>query len=535
MDANGNLSAEDYMSDLVNLDMNNFEETLHHHSKQQSIPLKMDHHMGNMLANCNGNSQSMQSPVMCNNNLINGNSLINDHRKQSLASDNAPSLRNSPNDQSTSAFTTLPSSNAPLIPSTMSFIEDTHNMPWLASFRPNNFLGSHESPLDLRGQPGSEIEANWMTSNLKRDYLDSHSNYMNQMTGNMAPSRLMHSAVHHLSANNNFISPGSLTTLDSPIESVNQLNGGSTPQLTTLHSSQELANLQNGSFHHNHHSAQMAMHHHHQLSESVSSYPYHAHSHLVTNGSNASLHMTPQYNNNANNGTTPHNGHNGNSSRNTGTANSISSASSRTSNRSSQSTKSNNSTSSDSTIKTAIDDRSLIHLSVRELNKKLNGLSKDDIVKVKQKRRTLKNRGYAQNCRTKRMEQKRNMEDRMRDQKELIAKLLNDNKKMSIEMQQMKDELTRAYHQIEYYQNQPVSKYLGLQQHHLPSHMHQQHSVVAANQQQQQLQNTAVNQQVVSTTSGTPNSNENHHECSSSLSSESSGNSTPNSSTMYDF
>ena len=46
-----------------------------------------------------------------------------------------------------------------------------------------------------------------------------------------------------------------------------------------------------------------------------------------------------------------------------------------------------------------IDDRALIELSVRELNKRLHGKPKDIIQKLKQKRRTLKNRGYAQNCR----------------------------------------------------------------------------------------------------------------------------------------
>lgn len=43
-----------------------------------------------------------------------------------------------------------------------------------------------------------------------------------------------------------------------------------------------------------------------------------------------------------------------------------------------------------------IDDHALIELSVRELNKRLHGKPREIIQKLKQKRRTLKNRGYAQ-------------------------------------------------------------------------------------------------------------------------------------------
>ncbi|XP_054152790.1 transcription factor Maf-like [Oppia nitens] len=54
----------------------------------------------------------------------------------------------------------------------------------------------------------------------------------------------------------------------------------------------------------------------------------------------------------------------------------------------------------------------LVTLSVRELNRrlKMSGLSRADVIKMKQRRRTLKNRGYAAQCRNKRLEQKGDLE-----------------------------------------------------------------------------------------------------------------------------
>lgn len=90
-----------------------------------------------------------------------------------------------------------------------------------------------------------------------------------------------------------------------------------------------------------------------------------------------------------------------------------------------------------------LSDDLLTTLSVRELNKRLHGFPREDVSRLKQKRRTLKNRGYAQNCRSKRLLQRQELELTNQSLKEDLRALHAAVARLTYERNYMRDRLAR--------------------------------------------------------------------------------------------
>ncbi|KAJ8930509.1 hypothetical protein NQ314_016686 [Rhamnusium bicolor] len=88
-----------------------------------------------------------------------------------------------------------------------------------------------------------------------------------------------------------------------------------------------------------------------------------------------------------------------------------------------------------------LNDDLLMSLSVRELNKRLHGCPREEIVRLKQKRRTLKNRGYAQNCRSKRLQQRQDLEQTNRSLQQELHRLKSELVRVSQERDLLRQRL----------------------------------------------------------------------------------------------
>jgi len=92
----------------------------------------------------------------------------------------------------------------------------------------------------------------------------------------------------------------------------------------------------------------------------------------------------------------------------------------------------------------------LTTLSIIDLNKRLSGLTKEEINKLKAKRRTLKNRGYAQNCR----ESKDEEEKRLKTEGEELQKEISARKSSILEKRKQVEDFKRKYEQLKRFAEQ---------------------------------------------------------------------------------
>ncbi|XP_055335506.1 transcription factor MafG-like, partial [Paramacrobiotus metropolitanus] len=90
---------------------------------------------------------------------------------------------------------------------------------------------------------------------------------------------------------------------------------------------------------------------------------------------------------------------------------------------------------------TVVSDPELVTLSIPELNRRLRGLAKEEVKRLKQRRRTLKNRGYAANCRNRRLEQKDGLETVRENLVAEIKKMKNETKTIESDIVNLKIQL----------------------------------------------------------------------------------------------
>ncbi|XP_077475431.1 transcription factor MafK-like isoform X2 [Stigmatopora argus] len=110
---------------------------------------------------------------------------------------------------------------------------------------------------------------------------------------------------------------------------------------------------------------------------------------------------------------------------------------------------------------TSLTDDELVAMSVRELNQHLRGLTKEEIVQLKQRRRTLKNRGYAASCRVKRVTQKEELEKQKAQLQQEVHKLASENAGMKAELDALRSKYEALQSFARTVARNPVASVIG--------------------------------------------------------------------------
>lgn len=94
-----------------------------------------------------------------------------------------------------------------------------------------------------------------------------------------------------------------------------------------------------------------------------------------------------------------------------------------------------------------VTDDELASLNIKDLNRKLKekGLSKETIEKLKQRRRTLKNRKYATDCREKKDSEVQTLEESKETETDSIANLESENEELRDKLQKLKSHYMKLY------------------------------------------------------------------------------------------